>query len=771
MENDRRKIELLKGLLLSMPGTPVLYYGDEIGMGDNVFLGDRDGVRTPMQWSFDRNGGFSRADPARLYLPPIMDPVYGFEAVNVEAQSRSPSSLLNWTKRLIAARRTRRALGRGSLRFLYPSNRKVLAYLREWEGETILCVANLARTAQAVQLDLGEFRGRQVIEVLGRSAFPPVGDHIYLLTLQPYSFFWFELAVTEPTDVEAWLQSGPPEFVTLVMPQGWRDLFSRHNRPQLERDVLPAFLPRQRWFGAMGRRISSTRIAAYSELSASDPAHPVNFLMPVVEATLSDGDRHQYLLPMAAIWSPSGSEQRQALLPVTLAEVRHVRNEGAIVDAVTQDGFVMAVLDAMCREATLPLHNMNGDREGEIRFRQTPQFAGAELPERVIVHRLGTEPWSGSVLFEEYAVLKVFRRLQPGTHPEIEMPRFLIERAGFLNTPPPLATIEMAAADNEGASAAAVLFGFVRNQGNGWNLALDYLLRYLDDALNEAAPGAGTPGVDRTERPDPDHFFLALARRLGLRTAQLHRALAEHGGDDPAFSVEPITPDDLADWRQEAVQQAEKMLQMVDGVRTTMSPSTRELADAVLSGRADLLRVLQTLAPDSVRAVKTRFHGDFHLGQVIAVQNDFYIIDFEGDPALPTAARRRKSSPLRDVAAMIRSFDYATATAVRQIAETRPAAVPRALSLADAWRQRAVDGFRAAYRKETRGSSIFPASKLQGKALIDFFTLDKAVSEVAYELVNRPDWVAIPLNGILRLLAKANQSAANGDRHAVPSEP
>ena len=172
MENDRRRIELLNALLISMPGTPVIYYGDEIGMGDNVFLRDRDGVRTPMQWSFDRNGGFSRADPERLYLPPIMDSVYGFEAVNVEAQSRSPSSLLNWMKRLIAARRSRRAFGRGTLRFLYPSNRKVIAYLRTYGEEIILCVANLSRSPQAVELDLAEFRGRQPVELLGRSAFP-----------------------------------------------------------------------------------------------------------------------------------------------------------------------------------------------------------------------------------------------------------------------------------------------------------------------------------------------------------------------------------------------------------------------------------------------------------------------------------------------------------------------------------------------------------------------------------------------------------------------
>src|ERR1700747_566266 len=265
MENDRRKIELLNALLISMPGTPVFYYGDEIGMGDNVFLGDRDGVRTPMQWSFDRNGGFSRADPARLYLPPIMDPVYGFEAVNVEAQSLSPSSLLNWIKRLIAARRSRRAFGRGTLRFLYPSNRKVIAYLRTLDDEIILCVANLSRSPQAVELDLSEFRGRQPSDVLGRAKFPMVGELPYLLTLQAHSFFWFDLLPVVQEGVT--LQAAPPEFLTLVMPRGWSDLFRQHNLPQLENDVVPAFLPRQRWFGEKDQRIKGASVRARGEIA------------------------------------------------------------------------------------------------------------------------------------------------------------------------------------------------------------------------------------------------------------------------------------------------------------------------------------------------------------------------------------------------------------------------------------------------------------------------------------------------------------------------
>ncbi|HVB17029.1 MAG TPA: maltose alpha-D-glucosyltransferase [Stellaceae bacterium] len=769
MENDRRKIELLSGLLLSISGTPVLYYGDEIGMGDNVFLGDRDGVRTPMQWSFDRNGGFSRADPEGLYLPPIMDSVYGFEAVNVEAQSRSPSSLLNWTKRLIAARRTRRALGRGSLRFLYPSNRKVIAYLREWDGEIILCVANLSRSAQAVELDLADFRGRHVIEVLGRSLFPPIGEMPYVLTLQSYSFYWFELAASAESGAAVRLQASAPEFLTLVKPQGWPDLFDRHNLAQLERDVIPAFLPRQRWFAGENKRVQAAHITASAEIAAppADDARPDGFLLQIVEAQLSRGERQQYFLPLAAIWSPVGSELRQALLPATLAELRRARREGALVDATSQDGFALAVADMVRRAATLPLNGRADpptDRPREIRCLHTPLFDRAPWPERLALRWLDSDPTGNLALLEDYAVLKLYRHLYPGPHPEIEMARFLVERAGFANTPPLLATIELApsAADVE-PSALGVLFGLVRHQGDGWTLALDHLLRYLDDALNEAAPGATPP--DRTAgRAAPDDFFLALARQLGLRTAQLHRAFAEHAGDDPAFAPEPITREDLAEWRDALEQNVADMLGALERSRSELPEAAREIADAVLASRTDLLDRVRRLAPDGIAGLKTRYHGDLHLGRVLAVKNDFYFIGFEGEPARPLAARRGKSSPLRDVAGMIRSFDYAAITAVRQIAETRPGALPRVSALADAWRQRAVDGFRAAYRKAMRGCPAYPAGKLQAKALIDFFTLEKAVYEVNYELANRPDWAAIPLNGILRVLAKPSGSAGAAAR-------
>jgi maltose alpha-D-glucosyltransferase/alpha-amylase len=681
-----------------------------------------------------------------------MDPVYGFEAVNVEAQSRSPSSLLNWIKRLIAARRSRRAFGRGTLRFLYPSNRKVIAYLRALDDEIILCVTNLSRSPQAVELDLSEFRGRQPVELLGRSAFPLVGELPYLLTLQPYSFFWFDLLPAAQD--AAGLQAAPPEFLTLVMPRNWADLFRQHTLPQLQNEAVPAFLPRQRWFGEKDQRIKGASVRAHGEIvrQFEDGSGSETFLVAVVEAQLAAGSRPRYFLPLTAIWSPAETELRQGLVPITLAELRQSRKEGALVDALSQDGFALAIMDAIQREATVPLDG------GEIRCRKTPGFNQSALPERFMVRRAGSEQSNSSVFFEEYGMLKLYRRLQPGPHPEVEMSRFLVERAEFANTPPLLATLEIALDGESGAEehALGVLFGFIRNQGDGWTQALNYLTRYLDDALST--------GEDPSNLADPDVFFLMLARQLGIRTAEMHRALAEHGGDHPDFTPEPLSPEDIAEWRDDLADAATQMLSRLERERPSLPTQTRDLADRVLTLRDALFERILRLIPDTIDARKTRYHGDFHLGQVLVVQNDFFIIDFEGEPARPLAARRRKGPPLRDVAGMIRSFDYAAVAAVRQLAEARPAAEPRMTQLAETWRQRAVDGFRAAYRKTMRGCAAYPASKKQAREMTAFFILEKAVYEVSYELANRPAWVDIPLKGILGILAKTERG-----EHAAPA--
>ncbi|HYZ42948.1 MAG TPA: putative maltokinase, partial [Stellaceae bacterium] len=429
------------------------------------------------------------------------------------------------------------------------------------------------------------------------------------------------------------------------------------------------------------------------------------------------------------------------------AELRQFRREGALVDALSQDGLSLAIMAAIRQEKTLRLEG------GEIRCRKTPLFDQVPPPERLIVHRTGAEQSNSSVFFDDYGMLKVYRRLQPGPHPEIEMSRFLVERAGFANTPPLLAFLELDVDTAAGCESHALgaLFGFVRNQGDGWRQALNYLTRYLDDALSSS-------GTRPADLPDPDVFFLSLARQLGIRTGEMHRAFAECGSEDPDFAPEPITVEDVTGWRRALEADAADMLSELERQRAKLPPRAQQLADRLIGLRERLFSQIHTLVSDEIEASKTRFHGDFHLGQVLVVKNDFSIVDFEGEPARPLAERRRKSSPLRDVAGMIRSFDYASITAVRQLAEARPAAEPRMLQLAEAWRQRAVDGFRAAYRKTMRDCAAYPKSKNHARAMLAFFTLEKAIYEVSYELANRPLWVDIPLKGVLGILAKTDEA-------------
>jgi maltose alpha-D-glucosyltransferase / alpha-amylase len=748
MENDRRRMELLNGLMFSMPGTPVMYYGDEIGMGDNIFLGDRDGVRTPMQWSPDRNGGFSRADPAQLYLPPIMDAVYGYQSVNVEAQSRSPSSFLNWMKRLIAVRKARLALGRGDQRFLYPSNRKVLAYLRSHDDETILCVFNLARAPQAVELDLSGYKGRVPVELFGRSIFPPIGDLPYLLTLPGHGFYWF-LLDQAPTDDSGWrVPPVMPEFITLVLASGWASLLDRHNRRQFETEVLPVFLPNQRWYAGKGRQIESATTVAEIEFSGGDGS----WLITLVEVALREAGRHFYFLPLALSWEDEGSEKRTALLPCTLARARRTRREGAIYDAAADSAFAQAVVEAIgaAREIAAP--------GGVLRFEPTAAYAQAQRPANPTVRRIGGEQSNSSVLIEEYGVLKLYRRVAPGINPEVEMARFLTEEARFAATPPFLGSFHFRGRDGE-ETALGVLFAFVRNQDSAWAQALNYLARYLDEALL-MAPAESRPPDSATPEATAHPLYLDLAAQLGHRTAELHHALCPQSWTDPAFAPEPITAEDVASWRVRALASAESMLAMLSARLGALPATAQTLAERLLGERERLLARLRELLPETIAAMKTRFHGDYHLGQVLAVRNDFSIIDFEGEPLRPIAARRQKSSPLRDVAGMLRSYAYAAATAVRQMAEIQPAALPVLQERAEEWRRQVTDAFLRSYRAAMDGAASMPPAA-EADALVDFFTLEKAVYEIEYELAQRPAWVSIPLSGVLALLAAQGRADGN----------
>ena len=734
MDNDRRKIELMNSLLFSMPGTPIIYYGDEIGMGDNFFLGDRDGVRTPMQWSPDRNAGFSRADPPHLFLPPIMDPIYGFESVNVEAQHRSPTSLLNWMRRLMAVRQRHRSFGRGTLTFLYPGNRKILAYVREYDGESILCIANLSRTAQAVELELGRFRGRLPVEMLGGVTFPPIGDLPYLLTLQPYGFYWFILS--EEVELPPWhvpLPEPMPDFMTLVLPPGWKSLTAHKSGTDFVREVLPAFIGLQRWFGAKQSGIAAARICE----SAVLPSDGTTVLATVVEVTLADGQPDQlYFLPLAMHWGDDAVSSASAFLPYTLAKVRRGAKVGALTDATADAAFPTTLVSAIRDGGTFP------SEVGEFRGTPGGGLSEIELTGDDEIRRMGVEQSNSSVLLGEKMVLKVYRRLTPGIHPELEIGRFLTDVAKFPNVPPLLGAVEHVDADGT-PMAIAVLQGFIRNQGDGWTYTLDYLGRELDEVRL---------GIDPEQSPaERFEVYTRQAATLGQRIAELHKALCLETGD-PAFDPEPMTEDDMARLAASAHERAAAAFSVLERRIADLDAGLRDRAEALLALRRECAQVIDQLVAEPVAGLKTRLHGDLHLGQVLVQQADFVIVDFEGEPSRSIDERRAKSTPLRDVAGMLRSFDYAAAAVLRAGSEENPEIHAEVERQAAEWMSLARDAFLQAYEATIEGTASFPGDPEQARRLLDLLLLEKALYEISYEANNRPGWLDIPVGGVLALL-------------------
>jgi maltose alpha-D-glucosyltransferase/alpha-amylase len=735
LDNDRRKIELLNSLLMSMPGTPVLYYGDEIGMGDNIFLGDRNGVRTPMQWSPDRNGGFSRADPARLYLPPIMDPVYGFQSVNVEAQQRNSSSLLNWTRRLIAMRKAYQAFGRGSLSFLYPGNRKVLAYLRQHGNETVLCVANLSRATQPVELDLSAFVGRVPVEMLGGTGFPPIGELPYFVTLGPYGFFWFLLR--EEAEAPAWLESlrgGRREVVTLVLARGAASLLEAEPKRSFERAVLPEYAAQQRWFAGKGKRLEAVRLLDLAELQGADRV----WALTMFEVALAGDEAQRYFLPLTLAFGPEAEDAATVLQPQVLARARKGPRMGLLIDATYDERCAGALVAAMAGDARFPTA-----RGGEVRFIGSERLRAHHLPTDMPAQRVGREQSNSSLSLGDSLVLKLLRRIQPGIHPELEASRFLTE-VGFRNTPTFFGGIELHTSDGA-IWGLAVLQGRVQNQGDGWSWTLDHLKRVLDEAQLIASP--------EEDSADPHGIYAALIMTLGVRVAEMHRAFATPV-EDPAFAPEPAGPADVERWAEDARVQGRAARAALEANRQSIATGHRDHAERLLADWGCVEAKIAELASAGAPFLKTRLHGDLHLGQVLLCKDDFAIVDFEGEPARPIEERRAKHCILKDVAGMLRSFDYAAAASVADRLELQPQHREGVMRAADGWQQLARSRFLSGYRSAVEGLGSCPAEP-DGERLLQLFLMEKVLYEIAYEGANRPSWINIPLGGLLRLLGRA----------------
>ena len=732
MQNDRRKIELMNSLLMSMPGTPIVYYGDELGMGDNYYLGDRDGVRTPMQWSPDLNAGFSRAKPQQLYLPVILDPIYGYQAVNVESQDTDPSSLLNWMRRLIAVRKQHPAFGRGTLTMLYPQNRKVLAYVREYEGDRILCVANLSRSAQAVELDLSKWKGTVPLELTGRSPFPPVGDLPYMITLPAHGFYWFLLA--DETEAPSWHQHFPevlPEFITLTSRDGRLStaLSGREGR-QLEQESLPLFVSRQRWFAGKDKAIRSARLRPLGELA--DGRH----MLAACDVEFDDG-RQTYFLPLSSRWGEENIAFGSPTLSFTLAKLRRGPRVGALIDATQDQDFAQLLLTGIAQNAEIDV------ADGKIVHRRNADpaaFERAGEPRPVAVEQSNV-----SIVFGDSVIMKVYRRLRSGAQPEVEMARFLTNEGKFENMPAYLGAVEHHGED--GATVLAVAFAFVRNQGDLWDSLLAALQR---DFMNAGLISSEAPADAEEEKPFA--VDLTMGEIIGRRTAEMHRSLAVPT-ENQDFAAEGTSPEDLEKWVSTARAEVSEMLEVLENAMHGLSGEAVDLAAQLLDRRERLMSRLDDCLGMTPSGGRTRIHGDFHLGQLLVAQNDIYVIDFEGEPRRSIEERREKASPLRDLAGMLRSIDYVAAAAVRQQAQMPPGQEGYAAERAARWRWLTIDQFLRSYRETMAGCPVAPTDPDFERAVLDLFLIQKAAYEIQYELSNRPAWVDIPLAGLIELIA------------------
>jgi maltose alpha-D-glucosyltransferase/alpha-amylase len=724
LEHDRRRIELLHYLLLSMPGTPVIYYGDEIGMGDNIHLGDRNGVRTPMQWSPDRNGGFSRvADPSRLVLPLVMDPLYAYPAVNVESQASDPHSLLMWMRRTIAVRRQYKVFGRGGYRLLYPKNRKVLAYLREYEDTTILCVANLSRTPQAVELDLSDYQGRVPIELDGHSVFPPIGQLTYLLTLPPFGFYWFLLS--EAADWPSTHTPAPepmPEYQTIIMRRDLAEALLA-DRTVLERDTLRPYLAKRRWFGMKDQVLRTSRMALITRLPGTEM-----LLLEIETETASSSSR--WLLPLGIAWEDGPLPPLQTQL--ALARIRRGPRVGLLTDAFAFAEFARGVLTGLAQGDVIAAER------GVLRFEPTSRMAEVTVPPDAETHWISVEQSNSSVIVGDVAIVKLFRRVSDGPHPEAEMGRHLTDQS-YANVPALLG--EVVRVDPDGTRhTLAIAQAFVRNQGDAWNWTLELLMRGLSDitSSDDAAAADALGHVD----------YVQFADLLGRRLGEMHLVLARPS-DDPAF--DPIVASrEAAHGIEERTRHLLEEAFRIIGGGDDWDGSAEQDRETMLAAREAVLQQLPALTDQIEGTVLTRIHGDLHLGQVLVVNGDVTIIDFEGEPAKPVEVRRAMENPLRDVAGIMRSFDYAAAVVKRRspashghLADERVAAfLTSFVDLASA-------AFLAGYQAVVGAAKGQPEVGVNPK-LLALFLIEKAASEVIYESANRPTWIDVPMHGLVR---------------------
>jgi maltose alpha-D-glucosyltransferase/alpha-amylase len=748
LNNDRRKIELLNLLLFSLPGTPVIYYGDEIGMGDNIFLGDRNGVRTPMHWNSDKNAGFSKANPHALFFPVIVDPEYHYETTNVEAQKGNPNSLLWWVRRVLALRKRWRAFGEGTIEFLQPDNRKVLVFLRKTGDENILVVANLSRFAQPVELDLAQFNRYIPFELFGRTPFPAISDAPYPLTLAPYALFWFHLKPSA-----AILAGESHSTLPMIGITGdWNDLLAQDNLSQLE-SILPEYIQQRRWFGGKSKAIASALIREVIPMGTGEEWAA----LLLITMDYHDADPDDYVLPVSYA---TGEEADQICDLYPHFMIARVENEvtgdgGFLCDATARQSFARNLLAAVSENKVFT--GIKGSLQGTKTF----LFPAQEQLNITKISIGKAEQSNSAILYDDRFFLKIFRKTETGQNPDYEVGRFLTERA-FKNTPAVYGVLEYGQEPTTEKNSIAIITEVIADAKNGWEYALDALGRFFERAVphdprHHSPPPPGFYRDKNAVIPDATVHVLGAfqesARLLGKRTGEMHLALGADS-ETKAFAPEAYVPFSQRSLYQSLRNAALQNLQLLKRKTPSLPAALQETARRVTDAEKQLMTAFRRVYSQPDAGMRNRCHGAYHLGQVLFTGRDFFIIDFEGEPARPLSERKIKRSPLRDVAGMLRSFHYASHAGVHQEFAFGKAQLenPHNQLWAELWTQWISAIYLQGYFEAAGESELLPGTVEGFEGLLHSFILEKALYEIGYELNNRPDWVRIPLQGALKII-------------------
>ncbi len=750
LSNNRRRIELMNILLLSLPGTPVIYYGDEISMGDNYYLGDRNGVRTPMQWSPDRNAGFSKANPQKLFLPVIIDPEHHYETLNVENQERNLSSLLWWMRRVIAMRKQHKAFSRGSFELISSDNPKVLTFARKYEDETILVIVNLSRFAQVVNLDLSEYEGCIPEESFSQNLFPQIKEDEYVLTLGPHNHYWFNLHPESEfaEDVEF------DEDLVLSVRGDWLNLIRGRQREKFERAVLPKYVKKSRWFGAKTKNIRKVKI----EEEAFTALTPESSVILIIRVTYTDSSNDLFVLPLSFAPEKKAAEIVEDYPQSLIVRLRAEGEEGIVYDAVYDESFHKSLLTSILRRRKIKgrISDFIG-RPG----RKLRKLVGGAISE-IESWPMKAEQSNTSIVYDDKIVLKLYRHMQEGMNPDYEITRYLTEKARFENIPAYTGSIEYI--DRNGDNyIIAMAQEFIENAGDAWSYTLDVVSKYFERALGKGKPAyevmeeyPSFTEVNEAEIPHVMHdlvggLFLEMMSVLGKRTGEMHLALI---GDR---DNRDFRPESFSTLYQRALYQSmqslvRQTLKLLDKNMKNIPEDFRGQAEMIRKSEDEILKRMKRILRKKISAQRTRIHGDYHLGQVLNTGKDFVILDFEGEPARAISERRLKHSPLKDVAGMIRSIHYAAYSYFM----TRPKLHAEQMNLLESWIEPwylYISGvFFGAYMDTVSESDIIPKENGELETLLQTFLLEKGIYELGYELNHRPDWITIPIRGIEYLL-------------------